>query len=484
MKKFTLSLCFFLLLLLSCSKDDTFPEESSTEPVIENPRQSPSLDPWTSYCGWHYNNGCIPQWGGWAREYVKSRFGLFITDPNTYTLDPSKLDENFLGLQDLSTEIDALQLVGGLGSAKDTTRVIEWMNFIESDNGQKWKDIVYEQSLKLTELADAQARVYWQIGNEISSPSYSKTLRYWQGQPFGNGKNYDTFIIPYYVENFLAPTVEAIDKASLEVYGEKGKINICLGSLTNASSLKAQMFLDELLNYEITGTNAPSLSGNKVSDLIHIITIHYTAGTAPSANWEGILDHYKDYTGTGRIKGVWSTEEVGINAAMGGAGSTIGSLATFRYLEWGINNGYSAKEIRTNYFGWASGDPKSTVNTFNQFLFDFLGKSKLSNIPQASTIIHSNNTTEHHSFITEDESKKILAVFTERIQPPLTAQISSIKLDKEDWKYGDVNNVYLYNKDGINPVSYHINNSSSEVEIAFDSPIELDFYSGLMVLLE
>jgi hypothetical protein len=396
-----------ILMIASCNQEEVSPDEAEL-PTID---LLTSKDVWTKYTGWHYNSGKVPNWGGWVREYAQNGFGLFITDTTSSTINQSLLENSFQNLNTLNTDIDILQLVGGLGSARDTTQVINWMNFIEQDNGQKWKDIVYEQSLKLTSITEANNRIYWQIGNEISSPAYSKTIRYWQGQPFGDGIPYDDFVIPYYVENFLAPTIEAIDLASTDAYGEAGQINICLGSLTNASSNNAQIFLNQLLNYEIVGNNSSSLAGKKVSDLIHIISIHYTAGTAATTEWETILDHYKSYTNTGRIKGVWSTEEVGIKTAFGGAGGLIGSLATFRYLEWAIKNGYTSGEVRTNYYGWNTGNTITTTNTFNQFLYDYIGNDKLANISKLATTINATNQTEFHSFITKGQNKKVLAIF-------------------------------------------------------------------------
>lgn len=471
--------CLFYM-LASCKENELI----SADPDPVPSKLTTSVDSWTKYCGWHYFNGSIPVWGGWVREYKKDGFGLFITDPSTNLIDQAMLETSFLELSNLDAEIDLLQLDGGLGSAKDTTRVINWMNFIDNDNGQNWKEIVYQQSLKLTRLPNSVDRVYWQIGNEISSPSYSKTIRYWQGQPYGTGKNYDSFIIPYYVEYYLAPTVEAIDRASLEAYGEVGKIKICLGSLTNARSTSAQIFLDELLNYEIVGTYSPSLAGKKVSDLINIITIHYTAGTASTAEWEEILSHYKSYTGIGRIKGVWSTEEVGIQTALGGAGGVIGSIATFRYLEWAINNNYSSREVRTNYFGWATGDNLSTTNTFNKFLYEFLEDSKLANIPKSSTSIQSTNSTEFHSFVTENQLRKVLAIFSERTQSQPSTKINSIILRKGDWEYKNEIIPFRFSVDGIISENFELKESNSEIEIIFNSPIELDYYSGLVLLIE
>jgi len=443
-----------------------------------------SVDNWTKYCGWHYSSGVAPSWAGWVREYAKDKFGLFISDPITYQIDTVALQNSYNLLASVDTSIDLLQLEGGLASARDTTKVINFMNMIEADNGVKWKNIVFTQSKKLTQLPDAENRVFWQIGNEITSPSYSQTIRYWQGQPYSNGLNYDSFIIPYYVENYLAPTVEAIDAASIDVYGQKGRIKICLGSLTNAHNPAALTFLNSLLNYQIVGTNALSLSGMKVYDLIHLITIHYAMGTANTTDWFSNITAYKNWTGTGRIQGVWSTEEVGINQATANNGAFAGSIVTTRYLEWAINNQYTSKEVRANYFGWNSGNPIATVNTFNTFLFNHLGNTKLSNVNPTSTIVNNTNTIEKHSFKTELGDKGALFVFPERIQGQnTTSTINSITLKHIDWGNIQSITVYLYNNTGINSIASSLNRVDNTTDIMFYTPILLNNTDGLLVLI-
>lgn len=446
---------------------------------------STTIHNWTKYCGWHYSNGTTPGWAGWAREYAKDKFGLFISDTTTYQIDTVALQNSYNILESVDTSIDLLQLEGGLASARDTTKVINFMSMIEADSAVKWKNIVFTQSKKLTQLPDAENRVFWQIGNEITSPAYSKTIRYWQGQPYFNGYNFDNFIIPYYVENYLAPTVEAIDAASLDVYGQTGKIKICLGSLTNAHNPMAQTFLNALLNYQIVGTNAPSLAGLKVYDLIHLITIHYAMGTANTSDWLSNITAYKNWTGTGRIQGVWSTEEVGINQATADNGAFASSIVTTRYLEWAINNQYTSKEVRTNYFGWNNGDPISNVNAFNTFLYNHLGNTKLSNVNPLSTSINSSDTIEKHSFKTELGNKGALLVFPERIQGQnTTATINNVTLNHSDW--GNITNiiVYKYNSIGINLISSTTNKIGNTTVLSFNSTILLDNTDGLLVLID
>ncbi|MBI4945168.1 MAG: hypothetical protein HY840_02060 [Bacteroidetes bacterium] len=343
---------------------------------------------WTDYTGWHTGAKNIPVWGGWVREYAPNKTGLGLVNPQTMQFDQTLLDSLYNTLAVLDTTIDMMELDGGLGSARDTAKVKAYMSMIESDSALFWKDIVYKQCYKLAQLPDSKNRMYYQLGNEISSPAYSQTIRYWQGQGYTSGLGYDQFIIPYYVENFIAPTIEALDSASLDYFGQKGMINICLGSITNAASPFAKAFLDSVLNYTIKGTYASSLAGKKVYELIHIITIHYMMGTDLTNQWENTMNAYASWFGNGRIRGVWSTEEVGIKSATRGDGASTGARATCRYLKWSIDNNYSARTTRTNYYGWNNGTTNTKVNDFNNELYSFLGKTKLQYInPMNSTYL-------------------------------------------------------------------------------------------------
>ena len=67
----------------------------------------------------------------------------------------------------------------------------------------------------------------------------------------------------------------------------------------------------------------------KVYELIHIITIHYMMGNSSANVWEKLINTYSTWFGTGRIRGIWSTEEVGIRAATEGRGASVGAKATF-----------------------------------------------------------------------------------------------------------------------------------------------------------
>jgi len=417
MKKIILAFSFGLILQVSVAQ--TFTQNN-----------------WTSYCGWHYNSS-TPAWGGWVRDYVKHSTGFDLIDTvvTTFVVDTVMLNNMFNTLSTINPGVDILQLDGGLLQAKDTIKAPQFVNMIDADSALFWKSLVYQQCNKLAQLPNSQNRLYYQLGNEITSAAVSKSLRYTQNLPYSSGYDYDQFNIPFFVEKYMAPTIEAIDSSSVFNYGSKGKINICLGSITNAGNSAALPFTNALLNYTIIGTNAPSLAGKKVYELINIITIHYMMGNSSMNVWQNNLNGYANWIGTGRIKGVWSTEEVGIAKANLGAGAAYSARATCRYLKRAIDSSYASTVVRTNYWAWENGPANTQVDDFNSELYSFLGNVKLGYVNP----VHSNFTNitnlEWHGFLDSTSNKGILTVLSS------SSSISQIKLVNNGW--GNISNVSL-----------------------------------------
>jgi hypothetical protein len=394
--------------------------------------QSISQANWNDYVG---SYGNIPSWASWVRSYANTErlVGMSLLDTNHQIL-PNMLDSLENTMNRVPTNIDIMTPEGGLGSARDTERVNAYMRLIESDRARTWKEVVRQQSVRLARLPNGSSRIYWQIGNEISSQSYSKTLRLWNGQDpnkVGEGQPYDMFVIPLYVEYLLAPTVEAIDSASAALLGARGGIKICLGSITNAHNPNARVWGDSLLNYQIAGTFAPSLAGKRVYELVHLITVHYVMGVAPTSSWQTIMDGFKTWVGRGRVAGIWSTEEVGIRAATRGAGAAVGSLVTARYLNWCITNNFSPLQVRTNYYGWNQGPSGTRVDDANQTVFDFLVTTRLA-LVEAAQVVYDFPNLESHAFLSENKNKGVIFTFLERGSVD-TGYVSLMTLQKKYW---------------------------------------------------
>lgn len=395
-----------------------------------------SLSPanWNDYVG---SYGNVPAWASWVRSYANSErlVGMALLDANRQ-IAPAMLDSLENTMRRVPSDIDIMTVEGGLVSARDTARVNAYMRLIKSDSAQTWKEVVRQQSARLASLPNGGSRVYWQIGNEISSQSFSKTLRLWSGQDpntVGEGRPYDMFVIPLYVEYLLAPTVEAIDSASAVVFGNRGRINIGLGSITNAHNPNARVWGDSLLNYQIAGAYAPSLAGKRVYELVNLITVHYVMGVTATSSWREIMDDFKNqWVGRGRVTGIWSTEEVGIKAATRGAGAVVGSLVTARYLNWCLSNNFTPLQARTNYYGWNQGPPGTRVDEANQTVLDFLGATRLA-LVEAGQVVYDFPNLESHAFLSEDGGKGAIFTFLERGGSVDTGYVSLLMLPKRVW---------------------------------------------------
>jgi len=417
---------------------------------------------WTSYCGWHYNSS-TPAWGGWVRDYVKHSTGYDLIDTvgTTFAVDTVTLNNMFNTLSTINPDVDILQLDGGLLQAKDTIKAKIFADMIDADSGAFWKSLVYQQCNKLAQLPNSQNRLYYQLGNEITSAAVSKSLRHVQGLPYSSGFDYDQFNIPFFVEKYMAPTLEAIDSSSVFNFGAKGKINVCLGSITNAGNNAALPFTDALLNYTIIGTNAPSLAGKKIYELIDIITIHYMMGNSSMNVWENKLNGYTNWIGTGKVKGVWSTEEVGIAKANLGAGAAYSARATCRYLKRAIDSSYTSKVVRTNYWAWDIGPANTQVNNFNSELYNFLGDVKLSYVDSTHTNFTSTTDLEWHGFLDSISNKGVLAILSP------SSSISQIELVNNGW--GNINNVSLtrYDTTGNHDIPVTLNFLADSLLLTF-----------------
>lgn len=389
--------------------------------------QNISQSTWNDYTGSHY--GTQP-WGGWVRDYSRSTGNYILDSGSVYgQIDTNLINSLYNTMLTLPTQYDVTLQTGGLGSARDTQRVNLYLSRIEADSGATWRELCKKEAIKLASLPDGKNRIFWQVGNEISSPAYSEQLNLWVGNPVpcGTGCGYDQFVIPIYAEYYLAPSVQGFNEASMQLFGSPDSINIMLGSLTNAGGNGASLWLDSLLNYTIIGTYAPALAGKKVYELVDIISIHYMMGTQSTSLWKSKIDNYRnDWFGVGRIKGIWSTEEVGIGAATGGRGAAVGAAVTARYLEWALINNYTPYQCRTNYYANGSGPANTTVNDLNQEIYNFLGPAYIS-LVDSNAIIYDNPNVESHAFLSADSTKGIIYTFL-KVSPPMSGSVSNIKI--------------------------------------------------------
>ena len=136
------------------------------------------------------------------------------------------------------------------------------------------------------------------------------------------------------------------------------KAQIILGSVANAAG--ATEFIDAFLDYQIAGTYAPTLAGKYVREIAKIGAIHYSMG---SETWQTPIDQYKS-----RGLAVWSTEEVGVNAAEKGLCMTTFTRAVGRM--------YSYNQ-KGKVFAWGAGLGANTCDQWMPTLTGFIGANML-----------------------------------------------------------------------------------------------------------
>lgn len=314
-----------------------------------------ATDPWKNYVG---ATQYLTAWGEIMREGR--------ADPLTNT-------------SILATHSWMYGAASGLGSGRVQSSVNDFMNQVEVDGGAAWKSEVTTKAQALIAAHTGNVhQAYWQIGNEINSRHFGNgaqnvsntdnmgTMRDWavsKGYAYPHplapqdgadgttdGRN-DRGYIPYFVEYFMAPAIEALNEVNATVTPEN-RIKILSGSIANAATEGARtLWVPELMNYTIQGTYAPTLAGRKVKEMVEVLTVHYLMGGASS---QTLLDEYYSnwvFAPGATITGVWATEEIGVQAADQGFGA-INALQVFsRYLDVWLGGNLTSQQGALTFFG-------------------------------------------------------------------------------------------------------------------------------------
>ena len=424
------------------------------------PVTAQTRSPWTDYFGSHYS---ARLWGGSIRDH---RYGIQVDGGVPAPIDPVKV----AGLAETLATHDALLIVGGLGSAREQDKVNDYMNAVVADSGFSWRAAVYDWAVTLAPL-QGEHSIYVQIGNEISSRTYSETLHSWlaDGVP---PSAYDSSIIPLYVEYYLAPTVAMLQKAGLDT---RQTIKIVLGSITNYSNSLADEWLDELLNYEVVGTFAKSLAGRQVNELIDIVAIHYLMGakTDHSSYWRTALDQIDDtWIREGRIEGVWATEEVGKSAAEQGRGAGRALRAMARYLSWWRERRFSVDQGRCFFWGSDLGPEGTRVDDALQRLYDFVGSVALIEVPNA---VVPNAGLEGYMFQAPTR-KGVVVVFANE-----DTQLSQFEMSENAWNGSIYATARIFTPEGEEVVALTVYRDGGVYVLAFPSEISLTTQDAVLV---
>ncbi len=401
-------------------------------PLVMPPRNALPQDkvfPWTAYFG--VQNRPTP-WAGFVRGIGRSVTGMVLRPALPSEAIKTTEFGQFLGqVKKVIQTRDVLIPFGGPGSAKKQDEVDAFMALVEQDEGATWKTLVQAQTRPLAELPEAQDRVYWQIGNEINSKHYSRTLRSWAKLP-GPPRPNDQAIIPLYVEYFLAPTAEALEAASLAAFGEDGQIGVVLGTIANAGFPKPRKWLDSLLRYEIDGRFAKSLAGKKVMDVVDVIAVHYIV-TSDDTAWRPKLDALRStWLGQGRVKGIWATEELGSRRAKAGLGATTTLKVVFRFLHWWGRHDMTPREGRCSFYGVRMGKPGTRGEDALGVLYDFLGDAPIAEL-SGLVLTEPDEGLETYAFEDLISTKRVIAAIAGGRDLP----IGRLVVRQEGWT-GDV----------------------------------------------
>ena len=414
------------------------------DPTLDSDSQI-AMYSWNEYMGGHYRER---DWSRSIRDPSGPAKGGFIASDalievvNSDGLITTKDLDDFFNLYfpDIEEDLKSNRLViqfGGLGSAKDSEtgrqKVTEFLDLIETD-ASIYRDAMYERAKAIAQLENSD-NVYWQIGNEISATSYSTNIHEWAGDGIPASDS-DVTIIPIFVEYFLAPGVEGIERASEEVFGEKEKIHLMLGSVVNINDERKQDFIDAILDYKIQGTYAPTLHNKTVAEVINSISIHYSIG-APSSDWEDYLDHFVE-TRMGenkRIKNIFSTEEIGGSAASGGEAQGATARLLGRYMNWWEKHGWGPERGQLFLYAPDSNGKddndqiveNTSAGYFLTALSALIGDELLTNNKTHTQIFNASSNLEWYSFLTS-HNKRLIVLFSEDKQP---ASVERVIFDYE-----------------------------------------------------
>lgn len=413
---------------------------------------------WAKHVGAHYS---VQSWAGILRTH---QYGTQVGDFVPLTSSQLSTIDGYPASQDL------VLVIGGLGSAREADIVDLYMDGVEADNGEAWKENVRSRVAEVAEAMEGR-RVVWQIGNEITSAIYSENLHGWANDG-GTIEAYDLSTIPLYVEYYFAPTVEAIhDVAS----SSRKRLPIALGSITNYSNQDAQDWLDSVLDYEIEGTFAPSLAGKKVYELVNVITLHYFMG---GNSWSERLDHlYETWYRKGGIRAVWSTEEVGGKAADVGHGAAASLRVLARGLSWWGPRQFPGRAI---FWGQDLGEEGTRVSDALSVLEELVPPDKYLSVTSVdyNEFGSDSSAIESYRFAVGDSSQTIMFVVANNAE--------LITIDRISVPEGNISaaRAFTFGDEGYQELNVGIETNSGLSDITFAEPTSVSKFNTLLMSYE
>ncbi|MHC4993944.1 MAG: hypothetical protein ACYTGQ_02725 [Planctomycetota bacterium] len=328
---------------------------------------TPMSSRWADYFGTHYASTPDDAHVIWStvRSYGGTHTGYYL-EPNS---DAPARKGPFSG-KEIRIRLSDFHSRRGRKSAEllipeliehNITAVYLTTNIVRPSTEPFDKDLLYWGVRLIHErFPEANRHIVWQVGNEVVSGHFDpmgvwrsmtseqkKIHRHREDNFFG----YDlTWKEDYYADGYLAPAIEAIRRASTDVYDDPRKIRVALGSM-NPYNRQNIAFLSRVMGRRFESEQAPTLRGQPVADHIDLLTVHYMTGATRSI--ETLQGYHDDYLMTGRVSGIWITEDHGA----GGKGPVTILDRGLRFLAWAHRNGMSADQTRLCWWGENERDP-------------------------------------------------------------------------------------------------------------------------------
>ncbi len=193
----------------------------------------------------------------------------------------------------------------------------------------------------------ADGRVVFQWGDDINLRRLGviDNARMNWSQPHGGAPGFRNVNVPEdalaYAEWYFAPAVEAVRRASKEIFHDERHIPVVIGSCALAGRAENRAWFMQVLDHELAGGSTPTLKGQRVSQLVDVLTVNYPFVSADGEF--GLQELWDRYCAKpGGIKSLWVTEEYG--AAARSAAVMLSRAA--RFLAWAAKNGLDAQQTR------------------------------------------------------------------------------------------------------------------------------------------
>ncbi len=363
---------FLVTLGLMMLAPTAFPADVSLE--VSPKALTPLASPWADYFGTHYARTSEEAGKTWntVRSFGSPHFGIQEENPSAPARKgPFTGRDVHLMLDDFQSprgDVTATQLLPQL-IEHEFTAIYLISSIVRPTLEPFDKDRAYWAVRQVHEaFPEVAPFLVWQMGNEVVSGHFDPKgvwNRNERGETGGKrppGQKEDNFFgydldwkEDYYVNDYLAPAIEATERASQDVYKDPRKIQVALGSM-NPYNRQNLQFLASVMNRSFDGRQAPTLKGEPVWKHIDYLTVHYMTGSDRTI--ETLQRYHDEYLQSGKIQGLWITEDHG----HAGKGPVTILERGLRFLDWAARNELNAQQTRLCWWGEGAGLCTSPVS--------------------------------------------------------------------------------------------------------------------------